>query len=322
MSIVAEFARSLHEQKQIHHHREYTPCTYPSKHEKLLDVKVVIFDVYGTIFDYWRNDRYATEKKKMAHLLDSFAKTADYFGMGDILAKMNPDATPEQTLRDFYHGLIALNHEKLLKKGKTFPEVRIEEIWMMIIMMLARHGYSTEHLGLGDQREVSKCMAYFYNFHSLGRGMYPGVLSAIQALKKNNLRLGILSNAQFYTPIDMNLFIRDQSNQALDDFSELFEDSLTIFSYEIGVAKPNSMLFRKLFDALYELHVLPSQAVLVGNDLAQDIKPAQEAGLLTAFWAGDDKTAFLHDLAGEIIPDVVFTDWAHLSSKLSFYESR
>ncbi|MFW6221626.1 MAG: hypothetical protein ACOC4C_04100, partial [Fibrobacterota bacterium] len=68
--------------------------------------------------------------------------------------------------------------------------------------------------------------------------------------------------------------------------------------------------------------VLPSQTVLVGNDLIQDIQPAQQAGMLTALWAGDDKTAFMHDQQGTIIPDIVFTDWTHLSSKVSFYESR
>lgn len=322
LSIVAEFARKLHEQRKQVSRREYNPCTYPSKREKLLDVKVVIFDVYGTLFDYWRDDWYSSEESKMEHLLDSFRKTADFFGMSDTLAKMNPKDSPEQTLRDFYHGLIALNHEKALKKGRSFPEVRIEEIWLMIIMMLARHGYTTESLQLGEQRDVARCMAYFYNFHSLGRGMYPGVVPALQALKENNLQLGILSNAQFYTPIDLTLYIRDQSGQRLDDSNELFDENLVVFSYESGVAKPNSILFRKLFDTLYELHVLPSQTVLVGNDLIQDIQPAQQAGMLTALWAGDDKTAFMHDQQGTIIPDIVFTDWTHLSSKVSFYESR
>jgi len=319
LSPVAEFARQVHENAAGDEPRPLAPLYYPSKSEKLHDIKAVVFDVYGTLVNYWK-DSFCNSDEKMSALLSAFALTAERFGMTATLRALNANEAAERTLRDFYHGLIGLNHEKSLRKGVAFPEVRVEEIWEVILLMLKRHGYDPLALGLGDIRETARCAAFFYNFHALGRGFYPGVTSALRALREANFHLGIVSNAQFYTPIDLTLFVRDRAGGRLDDYLELFDTELTFFSYEYGVAKPNQLLFRKLYDALYELHILPSQTVYAGNDLSLDIKPASEAGMKTAFFCGDQKTAFVHDLEGEVIPDISFTDWTELPYRLSFYE--
>jgi putative hydrolase of the HAD superfamily len=321
LSVVAEFARIIHEKKLYLQNRVYTPLSYPSRVEKLYDIKAVIFDIYGTLVDYWRSEFSDQDLKEQA-LLDSFKRTADFFKFTEYLEEINPDTVPERTLHDFYHGLIALNHEKSLKKGVTFPEVRIEEIWVVIIMMLGRHGYDSSILDLGEARDVAKCAAYYYNFHALGRHFYDGVVSALSGLNENNIKCGILSNAQFYTPIDLTLFIRDQSNNTCDDYRDLFDNDLIFLSYEYGVAKPNQILLQKLYDALYELQILPNQTLFVGNDLSLDIQPAAEAGMRTAFFTGDDMSAFVHELSGEVIPDIVFDAWDELPDKVSFFETK
>ncbi len=321
MSLVAEFARTLHDTEPAPEMGELEIFPLAGSEVKLHDVKAAIFDVYGTLVRYWR-PAFETEELKTAHLLASFAKTADRFGMTSFLEAINPADPPEKTLRDFYHGLIALKHEKALRKGVSFPEVKIEEIWTVIILMLRRHGYDPAGLGLGEDSDVARCMAFFYHFHSLGRGLYPGVVTAMEKLRENNIKCGIVSNAQFYTPIDLTLFIREQSGDRYDDYLELFDTDLVFYSFEYGVSKPNQKLFRKLFDALYELHILPQQTVFVGNDLKTDIQPAKEAGMLSAFFSGDRRAAFVHDLAGAVVPDLSFTDWNQLPRALSFYEDK
>lgn len=321
MSSVAEFARSIHAKDTQDNNRILTPISYPSRTDKLYDIKAVIFDVYGTLVNYWRVDFSNNEQKGQA-LLAAFRKTSDFFKFTEYLEKMNPKDTPEKTLQDFYHGLIALNHEKSLKKGVSFPEVCIEEVWEIIIMMLARHGYDYSKPDLGERKELARCIAFYYNFHSLGRGFYDGVVDALSILQKNNIKLGIVSNAQFYTPIDLTLFIRDQSDDTFDDYKDIFENDLVFLSYEYGMAKPNQILLRKLYDALYEYRIFPRQALFVGNDLSLDIKPSAEAGMPTAFFTGDDKSAFVHDLSGKVIPDIVFDSWDELPDKISFYGQR
>ncbi|MBD3314956.1 MAG: HAD hydrolase-like protein [Chitinivibrionales bacterium] len=321
MSLVAEFARELHERESVDNFRPLSPFRTFAQAEKLFDVHAVIFDVYGTLVNYWM-PAYTGEEGKLAFLEEAFDRTARQFGMTDFLAVMNPADPPAKTLRDFYHGLIALDHEKSRKRGIEYPEVKIERIWELIILMLKRHGYSIDELDLGDSAEVSRCVAYYYNFHALGRGFFPGVVDALTALREKNIKLGIVSNAQFYTPIDLTLFLRDQSNNRLDDYLELFDVDLVLMSYQVGRAKPGKMLFEKLYDALYELHILPEQTVFVGNDLISDIAPARQAGMRTAFFSGDRASSFTHGREGSVVPDIAFSGWEELPDLLSFYEEK
>ena len=316
MSELAEFAQNEHLLLRRKSGHPLTPVMYPSACDRLYDVRAVICDVYGTLIDYWREE-FDDPKGKVTTLQESFRVVAGKFGMTDALLAASPDDPPEKTLSDFYHGLIALKHEQAARKGVEHPEIIIEEIWEFIIKLLERHGYTC-----GDRartREVARRIAWFYNGHSLGRVLYPGVVEAISMLKKGGIIFGIVSNAQFYTPVDLTLLIREQSNGRFDDFFELFDVDLTFFSYEYQVAKPDQLLFRKLYDALYEYQILPSQTVFVGNDLAIDIAPAQQAGMKTALFTGDECSTFLHDLDGTVVPDITFSAWAELTDKLSFH---
>jgi putative hydrolase of the HAD superfamily len=318
LSDLAEYARKLHESEVREFQREILPVRYPSKLEELTDIRAVICDVYGTLVNYWR-PAFTGSDGKISSLLEAFRLVIERFGMTPYLVEMNPDETPEKTLSDLYHGLIALNHEKALKKGLTFPEIRIEEVWNLILMMIKRRGYEPELYCPGAGNDLPKYIAFTYNFFALGRGLYDGVTTALEEFRKNNITVGILSNAQFYTPVDLTLMVRDQSRGAYDDYQELFDPDLIFYSYEYGVGKPNQLLFRKLYDVLYEKHILPSQTVFVGNDLAIDIQPAEEAGMKTAFFTGDKEAAFVHDLDGKVIPDITFENWSDLPRSVSFY---
>lgn len=318
MSDLADYARKIHEEGAQKYERELCPVVYESKYEKIGNVKAVIFDIYGTIINYWRPG-FDDKQSRQKILYDVFKLVSEFFGMEYFLKEINPKDPPEKTLGDFYHGLIALSHETASKKGKAFPEVKIEEVWNVILSILMKHGYDRYKLYECTPEELSRRIAFRYNFLSLGRELYPGVVSALEKLKEQNIVLGILSNAQFYTPIDLTLMIRDQSNGKYDDLFELFDVDLTFFSYEYGIAKPDQVLYRRLYDALYEYHILPSQAVMVGNDLILDIKPSQDNGMKTAFFCGDSCSAFTHDLGGKVIPDISFSSWEEFSSRVSFH---
>ena len=318
MSELAEFARRIHESCRREDTSTPEAVEYASKTQRLHDVRAVICDVYGTLVNYWRDD-FNTPQRKEAALLHAFRRVADRFGMVASLKRINPDNAPEKTLCDFYHGCITLKHERQQEKGTEFPEIRIEVVWELIIALLGRHGYTPPADNDEKGREFSRKIAWFYNFHALGRQLYPGAVATLDTLKKGNIVAGLLSNAQFYTPIDLTLMIRDQSDGAIDDLVELFDPDLTFYSYEYEVAKPNPLLFRRLYDALYEYRILPDQTVFVGNDLLIDIAPAQEAGMKTALFTGDRRCTYLHDLAGKVIPDITFLQWTDLIERLSFH---
>lgn len=319
MSDLAEYARELHESESKVFNESLEPVEYPAKSEKLYNIRAAICDVYGTLINYWKPG-FSSKNERSEAILQSFSIIIDKFGFRDILCMLNNNDTPEKTLSDFYNGLIALNHEKSSKKGIIYPEVRIEEIWSVIYAILKRNGYNYTRYSTCPENEFPRYLAYTYNFFSLGRSLYPGISNSLDSLKMSNIYLGIVSNAQFYTPIDLTLMFRDQSGGKYDDYSEIFEGDMTFFSYEYGVAKPNQLLFRKLFDVLYEYHILPEQTVFIGNDLVSDIQAAAEVGMKTAFFCGDRKSTFIGSQGGEVIPDITFTTWESLPEKLSFYD--
>jgi putative hydrolase of the HAD superfamily len=321
MSVVAEFARILHDKYRTDARVECIPVEYDERSVRLTGIRAVIFDVYGTLLHYWKQP-FGDEEKKKRHLMGAFEKVIQFFGMEKALVEMNPEEPPQKTVYDLYHGLIMLNHEKLVGKGITFPEVRIEEVWRVIVMMLKCHGFDPAAVDIGNENDCAKCMAYYYNFSALGRRLYPGVIDALRGLKEGNIRLGILSNAQFYTPIDLTLLLRDTSGNAIDDFRELFDPDLTFFSYEYNMAKPNGLLFQKLLVALHEMKIEPSETVFVGNDLVVDIKAASHAGMKTAFFVGDRQSAFFHTSAGAVVPDISFSSFDDLVRRISFYEGK
>jgi putative hydrolase of the HAD superfamily len=318
LSLIAEYARALHKTGARTFDRPIVPAGVAARSDQLHDIRAVVFDIYGTLINYWRpglGDR----EERPRFLQEACREVAQRFSFVSYLREMNPEEDPGKTLYDLYCGLIALRHAAAAKKGVTYPEIRIEEIWNVILLMLKRRGYDPEKKMSGSEGEVGRYLAYTYNFYSLGRELYPGTVQALASLRKNGMVLGIVSNAQFYTPIDLTLLIRDQSRGSYEDLFELFDPDLTFFSYEYGVAKPDLLLFRKLYDVLYEFQILPSQTVFVGNDLLLDIAPAQEAGMMTALFTGDRQSLFLHDKAGQILPDITFNDFVELSEKCSLH---
>lgn len=320
MNTVAEFATSLHGSVPGALPSQNRPRIVEARSELLTDIRAVVYDVYGTLVDYWRPE-FGDPAAKRTTMLAAFSKTIQRFGMADHLQAMNPADPAEVTLHDFYHGLIDLKHDLARDKGAVFPEVKIEEIWHAILLMLMRHGYQPLLKDMSET-DIARCMAYTYNFNVLRRGLFPGVADALAQLKERHFFNGIVSNAQFYTPIDLTLFLRDQSGDKVDDYLELFEDELIFYSYQYGNAKPGTVMIEKLYNILYELHILPRQVVFVGNDLIADVKLAQEAGMKSALFCGNDQSCFVHDSQGTIIPDICFSDWMELPQKLSFFEAQ
>jgi len=317
LSKVADFANALNDDAGEMNLQPAVPTRFASKVEKLYDIQAVIFDIYGTLINYWKPE-FGSEQEKKDATLKSFAATVNHFELEEYLLKMDLNAAPEQTLCNLYQGLIALELEKKQKKDIAFPETRVDKIWQIILMMLNRHGYTHTELDLGDNSDVAKCMAYTYNYYTFNRGLFPQVVTALQSLRKKNIRLGIVANGQFYTPIDLTLAVRAQNNQ-FHDYRDFFDESITFFSYEYGVSTYGDLLFRKLYDALYEFHILPRQTVFVGNDLVSDIQRAQSIGMKTAFFTGNSDSTFTHNADESVLPDISFSSFGELAEKISFH---
>jgi putative hydrolase of the HAD superfamily len=130
----------------------------------------------------------------------------------------------------------------------------------------------------------------------------PGMKESLESIKKSGLELGILSNAQFYTPLIFDCFFEGGLK------SLGFSDDLTLFSYMEKMSKPDIRLFGHLAGLLEKKQILPGEAVFVGNDMLKDIMPAAVSGFKTILFAGDRRSLRLRSdnaACKDIKPDVI-----------------
>ena len=131
----------------------------------------------------------------------------------------------------------------------------------------------------------------------------PGSGTLLKKLQDMRIITGIVSNAQFYTPLIFKALL-GASPEELG-----FKDKLLIFSYAHGEAKPSVELFRKVTEALkVDFGISGKNVLYVGNDILNDIKPAKESGLRTALFAGDERSLRLREdtpACRNILPDMI-----------------
>lgn len=247
-------------------------------------VRVVLFDVYGTLFVSESGDISIAQE-------GAFRKEGGRLSLLRALFKRyGVESDVHEVLQRFFEEIRTV-HEKRRARGFVHPEVEIDRIWMDV-------------LGL-DGIETARRVAVEYE--SIVNPVYPmpHSLVTIEALKNRGILIGLISNAQFFTPLLFEAFF----GRTLDELG--FSRTLVIFSFVHGAAKPSSLLFSHAVEALKKKKIKPRHALYVGNDMRNDIVPAAEAGFQTALFAGDRRSLRLRKddshCAG-IKPDLRITD--------------
>jgi putative hydrolase of the HAD superfamily len=158
----------------------------------------------------------------------------------------------------------------------AWPEVRVEEIWGAFVR---ERGLAVEPRELALRYELAVNPVY----------PMPGAREVLRKLGAAGLTLGIISNAQFYTPLLFTAFF-DASPENLG-----FDPGLLFYSCDLGEAKPSPRLFAKALDRLACLGIGGGDCLYVGNDMLNDIYPAAAAGFRTLLFAGDGRSLRLRE---------------------------
>jgi putative hydrolase of the HAD superfamily len=246
-------------------------------------IKCVLFDVYGTLFLSGSGDISLTGKK-----------SPEIEELDQLLTKYNIRRSPQILLNEFYHA-IKTRHKELRNKGVDFPEINIDRIWMKVLS--------------NDDSDIVRQFAV--EFELIVNPVYPmpNLEKMLSACRHRNLLIGIISNAQFYTPYLFKWFL----DSDLKDLG--FDPDLIFYSYRLGVAKPSPILFGMAAEKLKTKGVPPSSVLYLGNDMLNDIYPAKATGFQTALFAGDKRSLRLR--AGDsrckkLTPDLVITNLIQL----------
>lgn len=246
-------------------------------------IKCVLFDVYGTLFISGSGDISIAQKK--AEKSGGLDRLLDKFGIKE---------SSDCFLNRFFNA-IEKEHKNLKENGIDFPEVEIDQIWM----------------GLLENKNLNEVRRFASEFELLVNPVYPmpHLLELLFACKAGNILMGIISNAQFYTP--------DMFNRFLDlDLEQLgFCPDLIFYSYKFGHAKPSLFLFKLARDKLKEMGFAADATLYLGNDMLKDIYPAKKTGFKTGLFAGDARSLRLRKddpRCKSLSADIVITDLIQL----------
>lgn len=250
-------------------------------------IKCLLVDVYGTLFISGSGDIGPGELPlpKMGELQA-------------LLSQFGIAVPPRALLKELRHAIEA-RHAQLQRRGVDFPEVKIDRIWMQVLQN-------------NDKNFVRR---FALEFELIVNPVYPmpNLAAMLAACREQKIRLGIISNAQFYTPCLFQWFLK-ATPAALG-----FDPELAYYSYRFGIAKPSPRLFAMAAEKLAQKGIRPSSALYLGNDLGNDIYPAHITGFQTALFAGDRRSLRLRSndpRCKNLKPELVITDLGQLADHI------
>jgi putative hydrolase of the HAD superfamily len=246
-------------------------------------IQCILFDVYGTLFISASGDigTMSTVEQKAAGLKRLFRE----YHIQDPV-----DVVQRRMVR-----VIENQHARMKKDGVDYPEVQIEDIWLKAAEF--------------KSREKAQKFALAYELINNPVFAMPHMETLLKTCHDKKMQMGIISNAQFYTPLLFQWLL----GRELDDLG--FNHDLLIFSYRFGYAKPSQFLFTMARERLEAHDISPGQVLYVGNDILNDITPAQKTGFHTALFAGDARSLRMREddpRCAHTRPDLVITDLIQL----------
>jgi len=243
------------------------PTDTALKLPRISDIRCVLFDVYGTLMVSGVGDiSHSSEDDRNAAIRDVVTEC----GFRLLPSEADPDARLKS---------IILRHQDLQRrKGTDYPEVDIREVWLEFLPpgsspLMDTHTAAIEDLSIRFELKVNPTWPM------------PQLARTLESLREAGLLQGIVSNAQFFTPMLFEAYL-EQSLEILG-----FTENLCQWSYAHKVAKPSRFLYQLNADILLKHHQIhPQQVLYVGNDMLNDITPARSVGFKTALFAGDKRS--------------------------------
>lgn len=285
------------------------PAAVTLKLNPLADIRVVLWDIYGTLCGANIGDLEDSFGRMDAHRPAARA-VIEHFSLEPALSGLAQATglSSDQFLVDLYHDLIAQSHQHSKSHGIAYPEVHINQIWAEIIGRCCGAGYQLP----ADQplEQVAYQMAYLYDCAFQDMSLYPDIAQCLDDLNRAGLIQGIISNAQFYTPLRLRHLLRQDLKRDDLELDSFFTEPLVYFSYELGYSKPNPLAFQKAISYLKTQGITTDKALFIGNDMLNDIAAARENGFQTMLFGADKSQTKLREdeeRCRHVQPDAIVT---------------
>ncbi len=268
-------------------------------------IKAVVFDIYGTLLVSSSGD---VDQAEMT--IDNLQRA---FDASNIILVNHDRRTLQHILHDFKY-TIEICHREAKKNDIPYPEIDILSIWEIVML----HARRKNLIAFNGDANIMR-MTCTFEFLSNKVFPMPGMKNIIEFLKQKQLPLGIVSNAQFYTPVLMNYYLG--AGVPLEEKIRNFDPDLTVFSYRLGRGKPDVGLFKELVPVFEKKYgIKPEEVLFVGNDMLKDIYASNQCGFKTALFAGDRRSLRMRSddsRVKDLNPDFIITELKQLKGILS-----
>ncbi|MDR1433077.1 MAG: HAD family hydrolase [Puniceicoccales bacterium] len=267
------------------------------KLRKISNIRAVIFDVYGTLFTTKIGGNSLFEPSvESSKLIIEALEESDF----DIFEH-------DISLSELYTDHVKAHYDIRRAEGITYPEINICDVWQDFLNELFADGVIDGDL---TERSIQRVAV---RHECKVNPVWPskGSLELIRHLQDMNVCAGVISTAQFYTPIIMETLYQN----SLETLG--FKEQICIWSYDHRHRKPSTVMFKLCEEGLRVFGIRPSEALYVGNDMFNDIVPAHKVGLKTALFAGDVSSLRLHEDVEEcaaVKPTIVVNEFKQIAN--------
>ncbi|MCB2309352.1 HAD family hydrolase [Clostridium estertheticum] len=210
-------------------------------------VKVIFFDMGNTLlhFHYGASD----DKKDMQGLIY----------LTKYLKKFNAKILFEDVNDGFYEcWMRGINHRKI-----TLIEYPIENFL---------NNFLEKYQLKFNLNQCIETINLFYTEYKEQVCFETNLYNTLKLIKDKGYKIGIISNTCYYDEVMKECFKKAKIYDLIDSFT---------FSYSLKICKPNKQIF---INAIELMGITPVEAVMVGDSLECDIKPALDLGMKTIWF--------------------------------------
>lgn len=226
----------------------------------MTEPKVIFFDMGNTLlhFHHGKSDD-EKDAEGLIHLTS-------------YLQKFNKNIMIKNVRDDFFNPWM----DGIDDRSKTFKEYPIEDFLNPFLKK-----YNVE-LTLNECIEGIKL---FYTEYIEQVVFEKDILHTLSTLKNKGYKIGVISNTCYYDDVMKECFKKVGIYDCIDSFT---------FSYSLRIGKPSLEIFKS---AMKKMGVSPNEAIMVGDNLRSDVKPALDLGM-KAIWFNRNNEV----LKGDILP--------------------
>jgi len=161
--------------------------------------------------------------------------------------------------------VIARHHAAAKSRGIPWPEI----LWPSVVL---------EALPSLARLAAPKLEDFLFQQMQMGRTLRlaEGAAECLRRLNDHGILLGIASNSQAYTLLELTAAFHGTGLNLV-----MFDRDVRFWSFENGFSKPDPHVFRILTARLEARGISPTETLMVGDRLDNDIEPARAFGWQT-----------------------------------------